>query len=712
MSKKSSNLSIGIKFAMIASALVLVGLGLLSVLVSVTITRYLNDEVMSELRASNRQMRGMVEIFDSTLEDEVVRLGAHFASYLPEPLTLDEKQTVKIGDFHTATLRARGQRMNLNYELVDVFTARTAAVGTVFVRHGEDFVRVATSGKTETGARAVGTALDHAHPAYKPLLAGASYHGPARVFGFDIMTSFRPLRDQSGKIIGAVCASLQIGRDVDALKQKIAAAKLRDTGYFYVIDAHPGESFGTALTHPSAEGTNLLGFKDVTGREVVREMLAQKEGALRYTAPALNAKSAPIEKIAVYGYVPRLNWLIVGEVPADDVFKVGTVLRAQLLIAAVLIAVLLCGFLYLTMQKMVSARLRQAVAHAKRVAGGDLSSRIRSRHNDETGELLNTLDEMAESLSSIVSNVRVAAESIHNSAQQIRAGNADLSQRTEEQASSIEQTAASMEELTGTVGQNSDNARQASELAQRACEVAASSGEMVGQVVTTMSDIQSSSKKIADIIAVIDGISFQTNILALNAAVEAARAGEQGRGFAVVAAEVRSLAQRSAESAKEIKQLILGSAAQVETGSLLVTRAGVTMRENVTAVKQVSELMTGIADASTQQSTGIQEVNRTLSVMEEMTQQNAALVEEASASTEQLARLADDLVNAVSVFKLNHASRAATPAPTPAPARVSAPVITPVTRLVPKQHIAKPVGSGASTQFRLPQGDSEEWEEF
>jgi methyl-accepting chemotaxis protein len=262
------------------------------------------------------------------------------------------------------------------------------------------------------------------------------------------------------------------------------------------------------------------------------------------------------------------------------------------------------------------------------------------------------------------------------------------------------------------VGQNSDNARQASELAQSACEVAASSGEMVGQVVTTMSDIQSSSKKIADIIAVIDGISFQTNILALNAAVEAARAGEQGRGFAVVAAEVRSLAQRSAESAKEIKQLILGSAAQVESGSLLVTRAGVTMRENVTAVKQVSELMAGIADASTQQSTGIQEVNRTLSVMEEMTQQNAALVEEASASAEQLARLADDLVNAVSVFKLNHASRAPAPAPTPVPARASAPAITTAPPFVPKKHVAKLIGSGASTQFKLPQGDGEDWEEF
>ena len=302
--------------------------------------------------------------------------------------------------------------------------------------------------------------------------------------------------------------------------------------------------------------------------------------------------------------------------------------------------------------KSVVYPLEKAITIARRVADGDLTSVVVVESKDETGMLLQSLSDMNESLKKIVGEVRSSTDSISTASQQIASGNADLSQRTEEQASSLEETASSMEELTSTVMQNAENAKQANHLAAGASEVAVKGGSVIGKVVTTMSSINDSSKKIVDIISVIDGIAFQTNILALNAAVEAARAGEQGRGFAVVAAEVRTLAQRSAAAAKEIKQLIGDSVHEVESGTKLVDEAGKTMERIVASVKQVTDIMKEIAAASQEQSSGIEEVNQAITQMDQVTQQNAALVEEASAAAESMQAQAQQLVQAVAVFKL------------------------------------------------------------
>jgi len=289
---------------------------------------------------------------------------------------------------------------------------------------------------------------------------------------------------------------------------------------------------------------------------------------------------------------------------------------------------------------------------ANAVAKGDLTQRIEVRSQDEIGKLMQALKDMNESLSGIVGEVRNTTESITVASQEIAQGNADLSQRTEEQASSLEETASSMEELTSTVRQNAENAKQANQLATNASDVAVKGGKVVGDVVETMASISSSSKKIVDIISVIEGIAFQTNILALNAAVEAARAGEQGRGFAVVAGEVRNLAQRSAAAAKEIKGLIDDSVEKVDSGSRQVDQAGATMNEIVQAVKRVTDIMSEISAASQEQGAGIEQVNQAVVQMDEVTQQNAALVEEAAAAAEAMQGQAEVLMHAVSVFKL------------------------------------------------------------
>ena len=341
------------------------------------------------------------------------------------------------------------------------------------------------------------------------------------------------------------------------------------------------------------------------------------------------------------------------------------------------------------------------------IAGGDLNRRIETELPGQFGRLAGDANRTAERLTEIVAQIRHGSDAINAAAGEIAAGNNDLSQRTEQQAASLEETASSMEELTSTVRQNADNARQANQLAQGAADVAEQGGAVVGQVVETMSAISHSSKKIADIIGVIDGIAFQTNILALNAAVEAARAGEQGRGFAVVASEVRSLAQRSANAAKEIKALITDSVGKVEEGSQLVDRAGRTMGEIVSSVRRVTDIIAEIAAASSEQSAGIEQVNQAITSMDEGTQQNAALVEEASASARSLEQQAEQLAETVAVFQVDAARLAERPQaavldlPAPRPRRTAGP----------------PAPARPATRARRPQPvmagtEDDAWQEF
>ena len=355
---------------------------------------------------------------------------------------------------------------------------------------------------------------------------------------------------------------------------------------------------------------------------------------------------------------------------------------------------------------------------AQALAEADLTQKITKDYPGLFGQTKDAVNTTVENLKRLVNEVKVSVDSIGTASKEIATGNADLSQRTEEQASSLEETAASMEELTSTVKQNSENAKQANQLAHSASTVAEKGGAEVQQVVGTMSAINESSRKIVDIISVIDGIAFQTNILALNAAVEAARAGEQGRGFAVVAAEVRNLAQRSAAAAKEIKTLIDDSVEKVDSGTKLVDSAGKTMDEIVNAVKRVTDIMSEISAASAEQSQGIEQVNQAITQMDEVTQQNAALVEEAAAAAESLEEEAQNLTKSVSVFKMDeHAAQAGSPAsaaPTAKPAAKPVAKAAPARKPAPAHAAAHPAAAKPKALPAKPagkEGDGE-WEEF
>ncbi len=377
---------------------------------------------------------------------------------------------------------------------------------------------------------------------------------------------------------------------------------------------------------------------------------------------------------------------------------------------ALAVMVLVAG-MGLLLARRIAASLKNAIEVAHTIAGGDLSVQISATSKDEVGQLMTALADMSENLVRIVSEVRSGTETIGTASSEIAAGNLDLSARTEQQAGSLEETASAMEELTATVRQNSDNARQAKQMAVSASDKAVRGGEVMGDVIRTMEAIDSASNKIADIISVIDGIAFQTNILALNAAVEAARAGEQGRGFAVVATEVRNLAHRSAAAAKEIKTLISDSVEQVEQGGKLVQQAGAAMTEVVDTVRSVTDIVSEISAASAEQSTGIDEINRAITQMDEVTQQNAALVEEAAAASQSLQEQASNLASVVGAFKLAQGQANAAqhstpvrhaPAAKPPAARKAAPL-----KLV-TQRDPGPASSKASASA----GAGGDWEEF
>ncbi|WP_028102546.1 methyl-accepting chemotaxis protein [Pseudoduganella violaceinigra] len=338
----------------------------------------------------------------------------------------------------------------------------------------------------------------------------------------------------------------------------------------------------------------------------------------------------------------------------DDAAVASSLSRNSTTVTLVLAGGLaLSVFAGLVLMKAISEPLAEAMAVAHRVADGDLKGKSTVHPKNEFGELLDALDKMRDNLAAIVAEVRSGSDTISSASGQIAAGNMDLSDRTGEQAASLEETASSMEELTSTVRQNADNARQANQLAVSASAVASKGGEVVEQVVETMGSINESSNKIVDIIAVIDGIAFQTNILALNAAVEAARAGEQGRGFAVVATEVRNLAQRSAAAAKEIKQLIDDSVGKVESGAKLVNQAGSTMKEIVNSIQRVTDIMGEITVATQEQTAGLEQIHQAITEMDTITQQNVALVEEAASASGALQQQASSLSRVVSVFQVD-----------------------------------------------------------
>ena len=641
--------SIARKVSLVGGVGMAVVLLVISLLISVLVTA---NERQNIVRWIGAQTQGKVETLDA------MDLTSRDLAQRSFKLFQQEFAPVFQHDPQTGDLRNGGRSLSNDFKAVDDFHQSTGGVATVFGRRGDDFLRITTSLKNDQGQRAVGTTLAPAHPAQVLLREGKPYTGRAVLFGTPYMTHYEPVKDAEGRVIGVLFIGYDLTAFQASVEKMIAQTRFFDSGGMLVIDPKKSLADASFVFHPSAKGKKVSEL--VPDAATWLQALEQAPGGVVYGATSLLDGKASGRLL----YMQRnagTGWWVVSDLSESEAMQSHWRAMETLWLLLGGGTLVLCGGLFWLIRRWVAQPLQQLSAAVTVVARGDLTQPLQSQQHDEIGSVIRVVESMRRQLNHTLWGIRSVADSVSTASSQIASGNRDLSQRTEQTASNLEQTAASMGVLTDTVRHSADSARQASGLATSAATFAAQGGDVVGQVVETMDEINASSHRISDIIGVIDGIAFQTNILALNAAVEAARAGEQGRGFAVVAGEVRSLAVRCAEAAREVKVLIGASVDKVAGGARLVNDAGQTMSEIVDSVHRVSSIIGEISAGAVEQSAGIDQVGGAVRELEQMTQQNAALVEESTSAAESLHEQAARLLQAVQQFKLD-AQRASAPA--------------------------------------------------
>ncbi|WP_174872986.1 methyl-accepting chemotaxis protein [Vogesella oryzae] len=664
------SLSLAHKLGLLLSAALLLVLGLAGFLLSDWLGNRMEARAIGNMQTTNQQVIDTIDAYAHVLEDNAQQSSRLLAANLPGALRLDASAPAS-----APALYAGSQPLNDDTALVDNYTRATGNVATVFVKNGSDFLRISSSLKKEDGNRAVGTTLDHDNPAYALLGSGQPYTGPARLFGRDYMTHYQPLKDAGGQLVGALFVGIDNTEGLQALRQKILSIKIGDSGYVFVVDArlHPGD----LLIHPTAEGKNLLDKTDADGNPFIKNMLQQQNGQISYLWLDPGSDK-PRRKLTTFQSYPRWGWLVATGAYQDELVREPREMQLNMLLGTLAVIVLLLLIVHFAMRYWVSQPLARLVAVTRRIATGDLSSRIAVDRGDEIGQVLAASDHMCQELRQLISEVNQGVDGLGRNAHNVSQLADDVAESSSQQSEAVSAMAASVEEMTHSISQVSQHAGSARELALQSDQVSRSGEEIVGRTVETMREIAAASgdtantvtqlgersEQISRVVTVIREIADQTNLLALNAAIEAARAGEMGRGFSVVADEVRQLAERTTQSTLEITGIVgriqdeaqlavasMSSAAlQVETGVKAASEAGDSLQDIRNGAQQVEQAVVGIADALREQSTASLDIAHNVERVAQQADQNHQKARDASLAACEMTALAQQLRQAVARF--------------------------------------------------------------
>ena len=687
--KKQARFSLGVRLSFVQAVLVVVVMLVFTQSLYIFIASRLEKRTEQNLSQQVSLLGNLMSSYHAALVDSVGKMNVVFSSSFPGAFTLNTAKTIAIGEKQAPSLSAGPVTLNLNTEIVDKFTNMTKAVGTVFVRSGDDFIRISTSLKKEDGSRAIGTALDRTHPAYQGLLNGEEFVGKASLFGKDYMTKYVPVKDSSGKVIAVLFIGLDFTEGLKALKEKVRSIKIGQTGYYYAIDATEGKDSGKTMIHivPSREGTSILESKDADGREFIKEMLKQKEGIIRY--PWLNKElneTSPRLKIVAYRHFKEWNWMIAGGSYQDELNAEAKLLRNAMIGATLLVVILLVLTFTFIVRRWITNPLQKAVAETDLLASGDFRSvslnevQDHQKSADEVAQLSQGIQRMASSLKALLVRIGSSSNEVSASAVRVSAIAEQIATGSEEVAAQAATVATAGEEMSATSGDIARNCQFAAEGAQGATHTAQNGAGVVEKTVKVMSQIAEKvqesartveslgarSDQIGAIIGTIEDIADQTNLLALNAAIEAARAGEQGRGFAVVADEVRALAERTTRATREIGDMIKaiqsetrGAVAameqgvqQVENGTLEAAKSGQALQDILQQINDVAMQVNQIATAAEEQTATTSEISSNMHKITEVVQKTSQGAQESAEAAAQLGSNAEELQRLFRQFKL------------------------------------------------------------